>query len=176
MNKLQTIVFFTALFAVLAAAGFGIYKGIIAPSNVPAVCTMEAKRCPDGSAVGRSGPDCDFPPCPKEDLIQIESPAAYEIISSPLVVKGKARGTWFFEASFSVVLTDWDGRIIAQVPAGTQNDWMTEDFVPFEAVIEFEKPAHIEGVVNRGSLILKKDNPSGLPQYDDALEMTVFFE
>lgn len=27
-------------------------------------CTMEAKICPDGSAVGRTGPDCEFSPCP----------------------------------------------------------------------------------------------------------------
>lgn len=27
-------------------------------------CTMEAKICPDGSAVGRSGPKCEFDPCP----------------------------------------------------------------------------------------------------------------
>jgi hypothetical protein len=27
-------------------------------------CTMEAKICPNGSAVGRSGPKCEFAPCP----------------------------------------------------------------------------------------------------------------
>lgn len=27
-------------------------------------CTMEAKLCPDGSAVGRTGPNCEFAPCP----------------------------------------------------------------------------------------------------------------
>jgi hypothetical protein len=27
-------------------------------------CTAEAKLCPDGSAVGRSGPNCEFAPCP----------------------------------------------------------------------------------------------------------------
>lgn len=27
-------------------------------------CTLEAKICPDGSAVGRTGPDCDFSACP----------------------------------------------------------------------------------------------------------------
>lgn len=29
-------------------------------------CTMEAKLCPDGSAVGRTGPKCEFAPCPNE--------------------------------------------------------------------------------------------------------------
>lgn len=28
-------------------------------------CTQEAKVCPDGSAVGRTGPDCEFAPCPQ---------------------------------------------------------------------------------------------------------------
>ena len=32
-------------------------KGLVA-------CTKEAKICPDGSAVGRAGPKCDFAPCP----------------------------------------------------------------------------------------------------------------
>lgn len=30
----------------------------------PQICTMEAKLCPDGSYVGRSGPNCAFAPCP----------------------------------------------------------------------------------------------------------------
>lgn len=29
-------------------------------------CTMEAKICPDGSAVGRTGPNCEFAICPEE--------------------------------------------------------------------------------------------------------------
>lgn len=28
------------------------------------VCTMDAMICPDGSSVGRSGPNCEFAPCP----------------------------------------------------------------------------------------------------------------
>jgi hypothetical protein len=27
-------------------------------------CTQEAKLCPDGSYVGRTGPNCEFAPCP----------------------------------------------------------------------------------------------------------------
>jgi len=27
-------------------------------------CTMEAKLCPDGTSVGRTGPNCEFAPCP----------------------------------------------------------------------------------------------------------------
>ncbi len=30
----------------------------------PVVCTMEAKICPDGTAVGRTAPNCEFAACP----------------------------------------------------------------------------------------------------------------
>jgi endonuclease YncB( thermonuclease family) len=30
------------------------------------VCTMDAKQCPDGSFVSRTGPNCEFAPCPGE--------------------------------------------------------------------------------------------------------------
>ncbi len=33
-------------------------------STEPVFCTMDAKICPDGSAVGRRGPNCEFAPCP----------------------------------------------------------------------------------------------------------------
>ncbi len=35
--------------------------------NKPVACTEEAKLCPDGSAVGRTGPNCEFAPCPGEE-------------------------------------------------------------------------------------------------------------
>jgi len=115
----------------------------------------------------------------KTDLIRIELPRPNTTVQSPLEIKGEARGTWFFEASFPVVLTDWDGKIIANgiATAGdgsvsSTSDWMTEDFVPFTASLEFALPVYS----NRGSLILQKDNPSGLPEHDDALEVPVLFD
>jgi hypothetical protein len=53
----------------LALAGAIIYFwNITAPKewgfNQNVACTMEAKLCPDGSAVGRSGPNCEFAQCP----------------------------------------------------------------------------------------------------------------
>lgn len=107
-----------------------------------------------------------------ETPIFVESPQRNSYISSPLTIAGVARGPWFFEATFPVVLTDWDGKIIAQHYAQAKSEWMTTDFVPFEAVLEFEKPIYGE----RGFLILKKDNPSGLPEYDDSREIPIFFK
>ena len=110
------------------------------------------------------------------DLILIESPAPESKIISPLEIKGEARGTWYFEASFPIILTDWDGKIIAQGHATAQDSWMTEDFVPFMATLNFENPSWEADFSKRGSLIFKKDNPSGLPEFNNAYEMTVWFE
>ncbi len=107
-------------------------------------------------------------------MIMIDEPKAEAQISSPLKVSGRARGPWFFEASFPVILTDWDGKIIAQVSAQAKGDWMTTDWVPFEAMITFTNPGAV--VSSRGALILKKDNPSGLPENDDYRELAVFFK
>jgi len=41
-------------------------KNAFCKRNGPVACTKEAKLCPDGSAVGRVAPDCEFAPCPGE--------------------------------------------------------------------------------------------------------------
>jgi hypothetical protein len=108
----------------------------------------------------------------KADLIRLDSPRPNQTIKSPLSIKGQARGVWFFEGSFPIVLTNWDGLIIGQGIATAQGEWMTEEFVPFTASIEFKIPEY----KNNGTLILRKDNPSGLPEHDDTLETPVLFE
>jgi hypothetical protein len=112
--------------------------------------------------------------------VELESPREGEVISSPLTVEGQAPGSWFFEGEFSVVLTDWDGEIIAEASARTQEDWMTENMVPFEATLEFEKPyddsGEVQDFMKNGNLILQKANPSGLPENDAAKEIRIRFE
>lgn len=106
------------------------------------------------------------------DLIRLASPTPYQVIESPLEITGRARGAWYFEASFPVVLVNWDGLIIAEGYATAEGEWMTEEFVPFSGTLEFETPDYGE----RGALILQKHNASGLPEHDDALEVPVRFE
>jgi len=107
----------------------------------------------------------------KDDLIRVTSPRSGETISSPFTVIGEARGNWFFEASFPVLLTDWDGKILAQGVAQAKGDWMTTDYVPFTATLMYITDAQTYS--DKGTLILKKDNPSGLPENDNALEIPV---
>lgn len=44
-------------------------------------CTMDAKMCPDGSYVGRSGPKCEFAACP--DVV-VEEPKETPTIPRPM--------------------------------------------------------------------------------------------
>ncbi len=157
------------------------------PKNEGIACTMDARICSDGSAVGRTGPNCEFAPCPtvpvvdetqahinsKADRIVMNTPVRDSVITSPVTITGKARGTWYFEASFPITIVDWDGLIIGQGIAQAQSDWMTEDFVPFTATINFTVAT--DTPYRRGAIILKKDNPSDLPEHDDALEIPVKF-
>ena len=107
----------------------------------------------------------------RSDVIRLETPRTGETVRSPLTIRGEAHGTWFFEASFPVTIVDWDGRIIGEGIARATGDWMTEEFVPFEATLTFA--ADPEAYSGRGAIILKKDNPSGLPANDDSVEIPV---
>lgn len=104
------------------------------------------------------------------DLIHVFSPKVNEVVKSPLVITGEARGNWYFEASFPVRLLDANGNELAITPAQAKGDWMTTNFVPFEATLIFPQPTTATGV-----LVLEKDNPSGLPENDAEVRIPIKF-
>lgn len=138
--------------------------------NEPIFCTLDAKICSDGSAVGRIPPKCEFAPCPKEDLLIVDSVLPNQIITSPLTIIGSARGSWYFEATFPVLILDEQGNILAEHYAEAKDSWMTNDFVPFEAVLNFKIP-----ITQKGTIVLKKSNPSGLIENEDELRIPILF-
>jgi len=106
-----------------------------------------------------------------EQKIIVDSLKAGDTISSPLEIIGKARGNWYFEASFPIVLLDGNNKEIATAIAQAQSDWMTEDFVDFKALLSFSNPE-----TQKGTLVFKKDNPSGLPENDEQIEVPIYFK
>ncbi|MCR4281374.1 MAG: hypothetical protein NUV88_03530 [Candidatus Kaiserbacteria bacterium] len=61
--QLITVVALVVLGGAIAYIGnVGNIRGVNPVSGV--FCTMDAKLCPDGSYVGRTGPDCEFTQCP----------------------------------------------------------------------------------------------------------------
>lgn len=107
----------------------------------------------------------------KIDLIIVNSPRPNDTVESPLIVKGEARGYWFFEGSFPVKIFDEDNELLGVYVAIAEKEWMTEEFVPFEAKIDFP-----ETKSKNGKLVLEKDNPSGLSQHDDSLIIPIKFK
>lgn len=92
--------------------------------------------------------------------IIVSKPAAYEEITSGYTIEGQAAG-WYFEAVFPIKLLDATGKEIVTAQAQAQSDWMTSDYVPFKATMNFS----IDKDQN-GTLVFMKDNPSGLPEND----------
>lgn len=93
------------------------------------------------------------------DLIHITLPFPGATTGSDFMVRGLARGLWYFEASFPVEVVTGDGTVVAQAVAQAQGDWMTTNFVPFTATMTLPKT-----FTGSAYLVLKKDNPSGLPE------------
>ena len=92
---------------------------------------------------------------------QVETPTSGSLVASPLIVEGKALGTWFFEGSMPVEILDEQGNVLAQWYVTSQGDWMTAEFVDFKGEIEFVSPK-----AQTGKLVIKKDNPSDMREFD----------
>lgn len=106
----------------------------------------------------------------KQDRIRIRQPRPNQVIKSPIVIAGEARGLWFFEASFPARLLDANGSELGVAVVQAQGDWMTQNFVDFRGTLTFQKPG-----TEKGTLILEKDNPSGLAEHADQLRVPVRF-
>ena len=112
------------------------------------------------------------------DLIRVELPYPGAVVGKEFSVIGRARGTWFFEASFPVKVLDKDGNVLVEHYAETQPDpvtgeinWMTTEFVPFKG--DLKVPETYIGLV---TLVLMKDNPSGEPEFDASISFPIIVE
>ncbi len=105
------------------------------------------------------------------DFIHVTSPKPNDVIKSPVNITGEARGTWYFEASFPIKLYDANNKLLGTVAAQAQGDWMTNNFVPFKATMNFAA-----STTSTGTMVFEKDNPSGLPQNAMEYRMPVRFE
>ncbi len=106
------------------------------------------------------------------DLIQVGLPFPGAVVGKEFSVIGKARGNWYFEASFPITVRDKDGKTLAQTYATAQGEWMTSEFVPFKS-----EPIKIpESYIGPATLVLHKDNASGLPEHDASISFPITIE
>ncbi len=100
--------------------------------------------------------------------IKVYTPASNSELASPVMVVGEVPGNWSFEASFPVKLLDDKGGVIAQGAAQLQGNWMTDILVPFSVKLTYTSATR-----GNGTLVLQKDNPSGLEANDDSVSISV---
>jgi len=54
------------IIGIIVVGGVVVFFTTRGPGEEPVYCTQDAKLCPDGSYVGRVGPNCEFTSCPGE--------------------------------------------------------------------------------------------------------------
>jgi hypothetical protein len=151
--------------------------GNIETRNEATKAPLDTATAPIPGERERSTPPPSSSPPPNDnqrpigDLLKIEKPLPNMDISSPLKVEGEARGQWYFEGDFPVVLEDRNGKILARGVAEAQGRWMTSDFVPFELTLTYDDAPDDE----RGYLVFQRSNASGLPEHDRSFRLPVLF-
>jgi hypothetical protein len=105
------------------------------------------------------------------DNIVVDLPFPGAVTGKSFTVKGRARGTWYFEASFPVEVLDKNGKRLTIIPAQAQGEWMTTEFVPFSVAVSVPST-----YIGPATLVLHKDNPSGLPQNDASISFPITIE
>lgn len=86
--------------------------------NEPIACTMDALICPDGSAVGRTGPNCEFARCPDTSIIEEEESTGSLKVGETKIISG-------LSITLNKIVEDsrcpieamcvWAGRLVAEV-------------------------------------------------------------
>ncbi|MDR3642650.1 MAG: carboxypeptidase-like regulatory domain-containing protein [Candidatus Doudnabacteria bacterium] len=70
---IKSVFFFTSIVLLAAGCGKTSPNPSPSPSPSPIDCTQEARQCPDGSYVSRSGPNCEFAACPSFHAVPTSS-------------------------------------------------------------------------------------------------------
>lgn len=81
--------FFGILLIVIIGIGGLVYRNAVEHPSQPIACPMDAKVCPDGTSVGRTGSSCTFPACPLPNVfladvsISFAIPTGFEVTALP---------------------------------------------------------------------------------------------
>ncbi len=109
----------------------------------------------------------DNQPFPKQEA-RVSFPLPNEEVGETIYVTGIARG-WYFEGDFPVRLFNVQGKELASKWATAQLDWMTQEFVPFLATLNYSINSP-----QKAKLVLEEDDPADLPGTEvDSIEIPI---
>jgi hypothetical protein len=163
MNKGSTLVIAVLLIVIALLTWLLIGKKVEAPT-----VTGESTTTENTNTTGATGGSTSPSAKPLHERVVVTSPKANESVPKKFTITGKAPGNWFFEASAPFMVLAEDGSKIAQGITTAQGEWMTTELVDFKAEVSIN-PAYS----GSATLVLLKDNPSGLPENDDSLEIPI---
>lgn len=87
------------------------------------------------------------------------------------VLTGSIVGNWYFEAEFPVRVLNSNMEIVDTLVARAQDDWMTDEMVPFELELDFDLTE-----VSEITLRFEKSNPSDLEENADHIDFNIVVE
>ncbi|MDP4007381.1 MAG: hypothetical protein Q8P55_02185 [bacterium] len=90
--------------------------------NKTTACTQEAKICSDGSAVGRTGPNCEFTPCPEELTSGIEGMVLLGPLC-PVVREGEECPDRPFETMLAVIADNQGGVVVKEFSSNAAGEF-----------------------------------------------------
>jgi hypothetical protein len=172
LPKWPLIIAAVILMATLLTGGYVLSKN----QNKQIGCTTEAKICPDGSSVGRTGPKCEFSACPKAPTPTPDPTANWKLFTAQSGVSFKYPSDWTpkekitpkdssgFGPIDGVTLTSPNGLVIAYGDhiSGLGGGCDPVD-CPYNHILKVE-PVNIPGygTLNLVELVVKDGNDSSV--------------
>ncbi len=157
--------FLAAVVVVLLIAGAWYYLNAHpGPIVIP---TIPGTTSGTGTTTVPTGTQPVYQNATSNDIV-VSAPVPGSTITSVVTASGRARGPWYFEATFPVVVEDNQGNVIGQGTGNAQSEWTTQDFVPFTTRFTLTSPYEGPGLI-----VFKKDNPSGDPSRDASISIPV---
>lgn len=155
-----------SIIALILACGF-FFAGFVYGKNVKTVLPTR-----ESTAVAKNSitPQTESVVALEAEGIKISTPRSGQKIKSPILISGEAVGSWYFEGEIPVILYNAQSEEIIRGNAKAKGDWMTDQLVPFELLLEYDQP-----VTSAGTLTLRKNNPSGQDALNQSIEIPVRF-
>lgn len=110
-------------------------------------------------------------PTPLSQSVVVTSPTAGAIVPKVISVSGSAPGGWFFEAQFPMQIRDQANVVVGHGTGHALGNWQTTALVAFTGTTTVET-----NYTGPATLVLLKDNPSGLPENDDSISLPVIIQ
>jgi hypothetical protein len=153
----------------LGIGGIGGYYLITkqTPFQIPKACTLEAKLCPDGFSVGRTGPNCEFTPCPtssptyqpqpslSSDITQIDQTLS-NIFSGNINFKENENNIKIYNASFTInngTIVELNKDVNIVVYSNIKGKTQKEGYELIEWIRNFDKEINIYDSLTSGEHI-----------------------